>query len=248
MYLKEGIFRKPRLETNKILKKFAHLFKGHVINVSGSSDSDKDTSFFNYYFGDFDSGKRYKDYFINANSYTISNYPKDKTNYNLDKSSMIFLDLEENYIKKELIENFDVVYCHTVFEHLFDIFKAFKNLCSLSRDVVIFIVPQFQRIHDYERGYKDYWRFTPFSVDELFKKNGFTVLYRETTLGFSSSMYLFYIASKKPKTWMSHFPKLKNLNEFINSKNDGTNFTLFSKYVLHFDNYFRKFINLIKNK
>ena len=141
MYLKEGIFRKPRLETNKILKKFAHLFKGNVVNVSGSSDSDKDSSFFNYYFGDFDSGKRYKDYFINAENYIISNYPKDKTNYNINKNSMIFLDLEEDYIQEELTENFDVVYCHTVFEHLFDIFKAFKNLSSLSRDVVIFIVP-----------------------------------------------------------------------------------------------------------
>ena len=70
----------------------------------------------------------------------------------------------------------------------------------------------------------------------------------ETTVGFSSSMYLFYIASKKPEIWKSHFPKLKSLNEFITSKNDGTNFTLFSKYILHFDNYFRRFIKLIKNK
>jgi hypothetical protein len=246
MYIKEGIFRKPRLQTNKILKKFSHLFKGEIINVSGASDSDKNTSFINYYFGDYDSGNRYKDYFINSNSYTVSNYPKDKTNYSLDKNGMIFLDLEDNNMQKHLIDKFDVVYCHTVFEHLFDIFKAFKNLCSLSKDIVIFVVPQFQRIHDYDRGYKDYWRFTPFSVDELFKQNGFTVLYRETTVGFSQSMYLFYIASKKPEKWKSHFPKLKNLDEFITSKNDGTKYTLFSKYVLYMDIYIRKFINILK--
>ncbi|MDC0376028.1 class I SAM-dependent methyltransferase, partial [Pelagibacteraceae bacterium] len=230
---------------NKILKKYSYLFKGDIINVSASSDSDKNCSFVNYYFGNYDAGARYKDYFKNAASYTISNYPNDTTNIKLDKTNMIFLDLEEK-LPNNLINKFDVVYSHTVFEHIFDIFKAFENLCMLSKDIVIFVVPQFQRIHDYHRGYKDYWRFTPFAVDELFKRNNLTVLYRETTTGFSESMYLFYIASKNPDKWKKYFPTLKVLEDYINKNNDGLNYTFFSKYILHMEYTIRKIGEIIK--
>lgn len=63
MIITEGVFRKPRLRSNDILKKYADLFEGSVVNVSASSDSDKDCSLFEYYFGDYDSGTRYKEYF-----------------------------------------------------------------------------------------------------------------------------------------------------------------------------------------
>lgn len=239
MVITEGVFRTPRLKTNKILKRFSHLFNGEIINVSGSSDNDKNSSFKDYYFGNYDAGDRYKDYFVNANSYTVSNYPLDKTEYSLDKTNMVFLDLEEK-IPNEYINKYDVVYNHTVFEHIFDIFTAFKNLCSMSNDIVIFIVPQSQQIHDYARGYKDYWRFTPFAVDKLFEQNGFTVLYRETTVGFSESMYLFYIASKKPKKWIDKFIKVEKVEDYLTRNNDGLNYTLISKYILLFDRIVRR--------
>jgi len=244
---KEGIFRKPRLKSNKILKRFSHLFYGNVINVSGSSDSDKDSSFYNYYFGDYDSGTRYRDYFSNASSYTVSNYPGDRTEYSLERTDMIFIDLEDT-LPKQYIGKFDVVYSHTVFEHIFDIFTAFKNLCSLTNDIVIFVVPQFQRIHDYSRGYKDYWRFTPFAVDRLFKEQDFTVLYRETTTGFSESMYLFYIATKNPDKWKKHFKTpVVGLENYINERNDGLAYTLTSRFILLFDNVLRKIIKKTKS-
>ncbi|MGM0519939.1 MAG: hypothetical protein ACQERD_09890 [Campylobacterota bacterium] len=239
MIITEGIFRKPRIRTNKILKRFAHLFEGDIINVSGSSDSDKECSLKDYYFGNYDNGKRYKDYFINAKSYTVSNYPLDETKYNLDKTDMIFLDLEKD-MPEEYLNRFDVVYNHTVFEHIFDVFTAFRNLCSLSNDIVIFVVPQFQRIHDYARGYKDYWRFTPFAIDKLFEENDLTVIYRETTTGFSESMYLFYIATKNPKKWENKFPNLDKLEKYITKENDGLNYTLYSKYISYFDIIVRK--------
>jgi len=244
MIFKEGIFRKPRLRTNKILKRFSYLFEGDVINVSASSDSDKNCGIIDYYFGDYDNGQRYKDYFFNAKNYTISNYLKDKTQYQINEN-MIYIDLEED-LPKELEGKFDVVYNHTVFEHIFDIFKAFKNLCKLSSDVVIFIVPQFQRIHDYNRGYEDYWRFTPFSVDKMFKSNGFQVLYRETTFGFSESMYLFYIASRKPDKWIGKFPKIKNLKDYITKKNDGINYFLYSRLIINIDFLIRKIGKIFK--
>jgi hypothetical protein len=243
MIIAEGVFRGPRLKTNKILKRFSYLFKGEIINVSGSSDNDKDSTFKDYYFGNYDAGNRYKDYFINANSYTVSNYPLDKTEYSLDNTNMIFLDLEED-MPEEYIHKYDVVYSHTVFEHIFDICTAFKNLCSMSNDIVIFIVPQSQQIHDYSRGYKDYWRFTPFAVDRLFEKNNYKVLYRETTVGFSESMYLFYIASKKPDKWIDKFPKLEKVEDYLTRRNNGLSYTLFSKYILLFDRIVRKIGNI----
>jgi hypothetical protein len=118
----------------------------------------------------------------------------------------------------------------------------------LSKDIVIFVVPQFQKIHDYKRGYKDYWRFTPFSVDKLFNRNGLSVLYRKTTYGFSESMYLFYIASKKPDKWKKHFPELLEVEDYLNSKNDGTSLTIFSHIVIKLDTLIRKIANFVKNK
>ena len=243
----EGIFRKPRLKTNDVLKKYSHLFSGEIINVSGSSDSDKECSLYDYYFGNYDSGNNYKDYFINSNSYTISNYPNDTTKFQLDNQKMIFLDLEKE-LSSELKQKYDVVYCHTVFEHIFDIFKSFENLCNLSKDVVIFIVPQFQMIHDFDRGYKDYWRFTPFSVDKLFEINNFKVLYRETTYGLSESMYLFYIATKNKNKWNNIFPKLEPLKVYINDKNNGINYTRISKVIIKIDQIIRTLIRILKLK
>ena len=54
-------FRLPRIWSNKILREFAPLFKGKIINISGWEDKDKQGSF-------------YKDYFSNADSYFISNF------------------------------------------------------------------------------------------------------------------------------------------------------------------------------
>ena len=215
MITKEGVFRAPRLRTNKILKKYAHLFSGDVINVSGSSDSDKNSSFFQYYLGDYDSGKRYKDYFVSASTYTVSNYPGDNTKYSIEYEDAISLDLEIK-IPEKLVGKYSTVFCHTVFEHIFDIFTAFDSLCALSNDIVIFVVPQSQKIHDYNRGYEDYWRFTPFSIDRLFRQHDMKVLHREVSYGFSESTYLFYIASKQPHKWSQHFSEVVDVSGFVN--------------------------------
>ena len=53
-------YRRARIWSNKELKKIAPKFSGDVINVSGWVDEDKE-------------GKIYREYFVNANTYTISN-------------------------------------------------------------------------------------------------------------------------------------------------------------------------------
>jgi hypothetical protein len=240
MIITEGVFRKPRLRTNKILERFAHYFEGSVVNVSASNDSDKNCSLIDYYCGDYDAGIRYKTYFKNATSYYLTNYPNDETPSYLSDEEVIPLDLEAD-LADDLKYQFDVVFNHTVLEHVFDIFTAFRNLCLMSRDIVITVVPQCQQIHDFERGYADYWRFTPFSVDKLFAINGFTVLFRETTYGFSESQYLFYIASRNAKKWTNRFPSVSGLEQYISRRNDGSSSTRYSTFVRIFDGCIRRF-------
>lgn len=237
----EGIFRRPRLKTNTMLNRYAPIFSGSVINVSGSNDSDKNCSLYEYYFGNYDAGKRYKEYFTKASSYFVSNYPNDETEIDLPQEEQIMLDLETD-LPEEYVEKFDVVFNHTVLEHVFDVFKAFENLCTLSRDIVILVVPQAQKIHDYERGYADYWRMTPFAVERLFDKHGLTVLYRAATSGFSESIYLFYIASKRPDQWESEFDSVSSIDLFLTTQNDGTNMTLFSHWHAILDRVLRRII------
>jgi hypothetical protein len=245
MILTEGVFRKPRLRTNEILRKFAHLFDGSVVNVSASNDSDKNCSLFEYYCGDYDSGSRYKSYFSRASSYYITNYPNDETPLQIRDNEIIYLDLESD-LDDELKHRFDVVFNHTVLEHVFDVFSAFRNLCLMSRDIVIVVVPQCQQIHDFERGYTDYWRFTPFSVDKLFTTNGFAVLYRETTYGFSESQYLFYIASRNPEKWAGDFPSLLDLDQYITRRNNGSFNTTYSLVIRIIDSYIRQAISFLR--
>jgi hypothetical protein len=174
----------PRIWSNNELKKISSLFYGSVINVSGWKDIDKQ-------------GSTYREYFCNASEYWISNYVAEAKGFQGDISNEFFLDLETD-IDEELIENFDVVFNHTVLEHIFDCRKAFKNICLLSRDIVIIIVPFMQHQH---ASYGDYWRFTPECIVHIFQKNGLEVLYINYNDGKNQSVYVFAVGSKKPQSW-----------------------------------------------
>ena len=182
-------FRVPRIWSNKELKKFSHLFKGNIVNVSGRNDEDKE-------------GSVYKLYFPNASNYFITNYEEKKE---LVPKESIYLNLENKTINKKLISKFDVVFCHTVLEHVFDIFTSFKNLCLLSKDIVIIVVPYLQQIHG--KGYYDYWRFTPYTIKRLFEMNRFNLLYCSSNGSDYSSIYLFCIGTKNKKKWIGKIPK-----------------------------------------
>ena len=248
--VKEGIFRKPRLRSNEAIKKFAHLFEGDIINVSGGNDSDKNSTLKDYYFGNYDQGKRYKEYFSNAQNYYVSHYPNDCTNiFNTNTEAVNSKKIDLNLpVNGEHLNRYDVVFNHTVLEHVFNIFQAFENLCSMSKDIVILVVPQSQKIHDYNRGYEDYWRFTPFSIEKLFHMNNMIPIYRETTYGFSESMYLIYIASKNPDKWRLHFPKLLPIKDYLSSKNDGSLSTIYSYLIISFESLLRRTIHLLNTR
>ena len=250
MYQYEGIFRRPRLWSNKELKKLAPIFNGSVINVSAWKDKDKSVSYIEYILGDYDEGKNYKDYFENASHYGISNYPSgdykgEQENPPLDEYDYSYkVDLETDTIPEKLQRNFDVVFSHTVLEHVFDVFKAFENLCKMSNDVVILVVPFTQQVHYNKSGYKDYWRFTPFTLDKMFQENGFKVIYRSSNNQFQSSIYYLYVASRKPDKWSSRFD-VKNLSENISQLNTARNLFLLSKVQIKIEQLLRKAADLL---
>jgi len=197
-YFPDRKFRRARIWSNKELKKIAHFFEGSVINVSGWKDEDKR--------GDF-----YKNYFKKASSYIVSNYKGDSGFQGRDGE--IYLDLEED-LKEENIGKFDVVFNHTTLEHIFDARRAFKNLCLLSRDIVIVVVPFLQELHPAE-AYKDYWRFTPFAVKKLFEENGMELIYLNANNNKRESVYILAVGSKNPKKWIDKI-NYTNKNIFVN--------------------------------
>ena len=177
-------FRVPRKWSNQELRKFAKYFSGRIINVSGWKDIDKE-------------GNRYKDYFTNADEYYVSNYISEYRGFQGDLENEIFLDLTQP-LPVELQNRFDVVFNHTTLEHIFDIFKAFSNLCALSKDIVIIVVPFLQEQH---AEYGDYWRFTPMCIETLFKINKFELIYINFNDWKDASIYIFAIGSKCPEKW-----------------------------------------------
>ncbi len=181
-------FRKPRKWSNEELKKIAHLFTGDVINVSGWKDIDKE-------------GGHYTDYFCNAKSYAISNY-KTEARGMQGLENEFFLDLTAD-LSPALIGKYDVVFNHTTLEHIYDVKKAFTNLCLMSKDIVILVVPFLQQMHS---DYGDYWRFTPSCIKQLFEENGMKIQYLSFNNDKHTSVYIFAIATKNPNVWSDKIP------------------------------------------
>ncbi|WP_417237083.1 MULTISPECIES: hypothetical protein [Flavobacteriaceae] len=196
----DRVFRLPRVWSNRELSKFAHLFLGDIANISGWKDIDKE-------------GKHYKDYFINATTYTITNYKSEARGFqNLENE--IFLDLTKP-LPNELINKFNVVFNHTVLEHIYEVHDAFKNLCLMTKDIAIVVVPFLQEMH---ADYGDYWRFTPQTMDRLFKENSMNMMYCSFNSHKNASVYLFCIASKNKSNWQGLIPESKS---HIDPFNDG---------------------------
>lgn len=179
----ERKFKVPRVWSNSELKKFSHLFKGDIENISGWKDSDKD-------------GSKYSEYFKNKKSYTITNYESDAMGYQGEKNE-IYLDLTGN-LPKELENKFDVVFNHTVLEHIFEVESAFSNICKMTKDIAIIVVPFLQPMH---AEYGDYWRFTPTCLQKMFEKNNMQTLYSSFNHHKDAGVYVFCIASKTPHKW-----------------------------------------------
>jgi len=181
-------YRLPRIWSNRELDRFAGLFFGDVVNVSAWKDVDKE-------------GRHYHDYFTNARSYSITNYRSDARGFQ-GVDGEIFLDLTAP-LPADLSQRFDVVFNHTVLEHIYELHRAFQNLCSMSRDIVILVVPFLQQMHT---KYGDYWRFTPLALERMFKQNGLSMMYCSFNSHRLASVYLFAIASRLENRWHDKIP------------------------------------------
>lgn len=186
-------FRIPREWSNRELRRFAPLFTGDVVNVSGWTDEDKQ-------------GSRYKSYFSRARTYTITNYISESKGVT-GRDGEIFLDLEAE-LPDELRHQFDVVFNHTTLEHVFECRIAFRNLCLLSRDVVIVVVPYIQQMHG--ASYGDFWRFTPQTLRRLFDENGYSMRYCSANGADRASIYLFAMGFVDDK-WYAQVPERYDL-------------------------------------
>lgn len=183
----DRVHRIPRIWSNRELERVSHLFCGKVANVSAWKDMDKE-------------GRRYRDYFRNAQSYTITNYRAEARGFQGSEGE-IFLDLEQD-LPADLVQAFDMVFNHTTLEHIYHFQTAFSNLCRMTKDVVILVVPFLQKYHS---DYGDYWRFSPLAVKRLFEDNGLTVVYQSFNSHPMSSVYVFTVAARNPDKWSRHF-------------------------------------------
>ncbi len=182
---------KPREFSNAMLKYYAPLFTGSIINVSGWKD------------GDFEHGC-YVNYFTKADKYSVSNAPTSSKGIG-SLPNEIAIDLSVP-IDSTLHKQFDVVFNHTTLEHIFELDVAFTNLCALSKDVVILVVPTLQHIH-FNDGYGDYNRLTPMGIVKYFEKNGFETLVLRSNEQQFSPMYCFAIAVRPESKHKSHIEK-----------------------------------------
>lgn len=184
-------YREPRIWSNEQLKKISYLFTGDIANISAGDDVDKQ-------------GSTYREYFSQASSYTITNFGGATYRGFQKRPDEIELDLTSP-LPDSFKEKFDVVFNHTTLEHIFEVRQAFHNLCELSRDVVILVVPFCQVQHETE-GYLDYWRFTPTCIRKLFADEGFEVIYEADNNSFNTSVYLLFVASQQPIKWINKLP------------------------------------------
>ena len=183
----DRIHRLPRIWSNRELARIAGWFTGDVVNVSAWKDIDKE-------------GRRYRDYFCRARSYWLTNYKTEARGFQ-GYDNEIYLDLEAP-LPADLEGRFDVVFNHTTLEHVADMPTAFANLCRMTRDVVILVVPFLQQYHS---TYGDYWRFTPLAVKYLFEKNDLEVVYQSYNNHRRASVYVFTVATRHPDRWRPRF-------------------------------------------
>ena len=184
-------FRVPRLWSNEELRRVCQIFGGTVVNVSAWRDEDKE-------------GGHYRDYFPTATRYYTTNYEGIRGTAEDDGQTNFALDLSAP-LPDKMCGRFDVVFNHTTLEHVFEMRQAFRNLCLMSRDVVIVVVPFAQEMHSTE-SFGDFWRFTPQGVRALFAENGLTTIYEATSPQRNAGVYLLSIGSLHPQRWQSRLP------------------------------------------
>jgi hypothetical protein len=173
-----------RCWSNEELQKIAHLSTGDIVNVSSGENIDKE-------------GSTYDQYFPNNNNFSLTNYAPSAFRGFEGRDNEYLVDLAQELLP-ELEGRFDVALNHTVIEHVFDVLLAFRNLCRLSKDVVIVVVPFAQVQHD-SPGYDDYWRLCQAGLRYLFRENDMEVICEACNADVNAAGYLLFVGSRYPE-------------------------------------------------
>jgi len=189
-------FRIARLWSNRELRKLSPLFTGDIVNVSAWDDRDKE-------------GGHYKDYFTQATHYYYTNTAGVRGYQN--QPDEFILDLTTD-LPSELHRRFEVVLNHTTLEHIFEITRAFANLCAMTKDIAIIVVPFSQVQHETE-SYGDYWRLTPSCIRRMLRENGLETVYEAESHHRNAAIYLLLVGSRNPQKWRSRMPKYEPIKE-----------------------------------
>lgn len=183
--------RLPRKWSNEVLRLIGVHCRGDVVNISGWEDGDKE-------------GGVYRDYFPNCDSYTISNYGGVRGTRSEGQTTDMHLDLARP-IDRELESTYDVVFNHTTLEHVFEVNIAFQNLCRMSRDLVIVVVPFAQVFHP-TKDFGDYWRFTPQSIRKMFEHNNYNLVHESANPHQDAGIYILSVGTCQPQRWNAVLP------------------------------------------
>ena len=181
-----------RAFSNRILRQHLRHLGGDIVNVSGWEDRDKEGGFYRQYYGWLN---RYVITNIGGESGMPAEIPEDVES--------VYLDLEQP-VPAELIGQFDVVFSHTVLEHVYTTQQALENLALLSRDVVVTVIPFSQGVH-YTSSFSDYVRLSPFYLKRFFEERGFTVLLSTCNDQPFFPIYLVFVATLCPEKHVESF-------------------------------------------
>lgn len=178
------------------IKKFAHYIKGDILDVGA---------------GKYD---RYSDLFNKTKYVKNDNKPDFGADIVADAQNIPASD-----------ESFDSVISTQTLEHLPNPRQAVKEFYRVIKKggYCLATVPFFNDIHEEPH---DYWRFTNFALEKIFKEAGFKVVEIERTGGFFTTIAQLIIRYKINKFNLSKRKFGKLINPF---------FKIFSKFMMFLD-------------
>ena len=199
----------PRVRSNDEIRRLGPIFNGDILNLSGWKDNDKE-------------GGCYRQYFPNARSYTISNYGSE-----VGASGTTEKELDLSIPYDGGIGTYDLVFNHTVLEHVYPTKIVFDNLSLLSRDAILTVVPFVQEMHGVCGSFADYFRYSPLAIERLFAERGFHTVYVSWNEDYPfMNVYVIHLASKMPERYYGVVPPRKKIQ--IGDAGPGT---LISKFL-----------------
>lgn len=188
--------------SNKILKELAESLPRfeNAINVSGFLDSDKAEG-------------KYRSYF-DTNNYEISKFTGDNLQSNPNSKIFIDLDSDVSKLNKTHLDKYNLVFSHTVLEHVKNPFNAFKIFSAIMapNSILINVVPFIYKFHFSKNNYGDYWRYTPHGLEELHKNAD--LIMNEIRIGPRNSFekYIISVGSNNQELSNSHDVFFDTLN------------------------------------